>query len=466
VKQHFFQKSVLREYDVRGTTGVTIGEADAYALGRSLATLTAGRGGKTIAIGRDGRLSSPALADAAIRGIVDAGLTALDVGLGPTPMLYYAVHHLNADSGLMITGSHNPPQDNGFKMTWHDGPIYGAAIQQLGQIAADGSWISGTGTAAPHDVAQAYVTRLLQDAPTQAVNAGWDPGHGAAAAVINALVACLPGQHHVINGTVDGTFPAHHPDPTVDANLVQLQSLVVERTLDIGLAFDGDGDRLGAVDAQGRIVRADQFLSVLAAELLTRKPGSAIIGDVKCTQTLFDRIAAQGGKPDMWKTGHSLIKARMKETGAELAGEMSGHIFIRDGYYGFDDGLYAAIRLLAALQRLNLTLADALDGLPVTWATPELRIDCPEEAKFKIVAALVADLKAEGVAKGITVSDIDGARVATPDGWWLIRASNTQAILAARAESTSPAGLERLKDIMGSRLAAYGLTLREGTGGH
>jgi phosphomannomutase len=461
-RHHIFQKNILREYDVRGTTGVNIGEADAYAVGRALATLTAGRGGKTIAIGRDGRLSSPALADAAIRGVVDAGLAALDVGLGPTPMLYYAVQHMKADSGLMITGSHNPPQDNGFKMTWNDGPIYGATIQQLGQIAADGNWISGTGTTSQHEIRQHYIARLLQDAPTQAVNAGWDPGNGAAAAVTDALVAGLKGQHHVINGTVDGTFPAHHPDPTVDANLIQLQSLVADHKLDIGLAFDGDGDRLGAIDAKGRIVRADQFMTVLAAELLRRKPGSTIIGDVKCAQTMFDRIAALGGKSDMWKTGHSLIKARMKETGAELAGEMSGHIFIKDGYFGYDDGLYAAIRLLSSLERLNLTLADALDALPVTWATPELRIDCAEEVKFQIVDALVSQLKAEGTI----VSDMDGARVATPDGWWLIRASNTQALLVARAESTSPEGLERLKDIMASRLAAHGLTLGNGTGSH
>jgi phosphomannomutase len=462
MKHHIFQKNILREYDVRGTTGVNLGEADAYAIGRSLATLTAGRGGKTVAIGRDGRLSSPALAGAAMQGVVDAGLAALDIGLGPTPMLYYAVHHLKADSGLMITGSHNPPQDNGFKMTWNDGPIYGATIQQLGQIAADGSWTSGRGTTKQHEVAQAYVARLLQDAPTRAINAGWDPGNGAAAAVTDALVAGLKGQHPVINGTVDGTFPAHHPDPTVDANLVQLQSLVAEKKLDIGLAFDGDGDRLGAIDAQGRIVRADQFITVLAAELLARKPGSSIVGDVKCSQVMFDRITKLGGKPVMWKTGHSLIKAKMKETGAELAGEMSGHIFIKDGYYGYDDGLYAAIRLLSALERLNLTLGEALDALPVTWATPELRIDCPEDRKFPIVAALVAQLKAEGTV----VSDMDGARVATPDGWWLIRASNTQAILVARAESTSPEGLDRLKDIVASRLSAYGLSLGNGMGGH
>ncbi len=465
ISAHQFHKTILREYDVRGTMGTTLGEADAYALARALATRTAARGGTRVAIGRDGRLSSPALAAAAVSGVGDAGLEALDVGLGPTPLLYYAVQHLAADSGLMVTGSHNPPQDNGFKMTWRDGPIYGAEIQALGRIAAEGSWASasasGRGSSQSHDVSASYVARLLQEAPSAPVNAGWDPGNGAAGAVIDALVAGLKGRHPVINGTVDGTFPAHHPDPTVDANLVQLQALVASQKLDLGLAFDGDGDRLGAIDGAGRIVRADQYMILLAAELLARKPGSSIVGDVKCSRVMFDRIAALGGKPVMWKTGHSLIKAKMKESGAELAGEMSGHIFFKDGYYGYDDGLFAAVRLLAALERLGTSLGDALDQLPVTYATPELRIDCPEERKFVVVADLIARLKASGAS----VSDIDGARVDTPDGWWLIRASNTQAILVARAESTSTAGLDRLKDILASQLAAVGLTL-DGAGGH
>jgi phosphomannomutase len=460
ISSHAFHPNILREYDVRGTMGKTLSDADAYALARALATLTASRGGKTVAIGRDGRLSSPALAQAAVAGVRDAGLMALDVGLGPTPMLYFSVHHLKADSGLMITGSHNPPQDNGFKMTWNDGPIYGTAIQALGKIASEGSWLTGQGRSETHEVAGAYVARLLQDAPSGAVNAGWDPGNGAAAAVTDAVIAGLKGRHPIINGTVDGTFPAHHPDPTVDANLVQLQALVADQKLDLGLAFDGDGDRLGAIDAQGRIVRADQYMTVLAADLLARKPGSSIVGDVKCSRVMFDRIAELGGKPVMWKTGHSLIKAKMKESGAELAGEMSGHIFFKDGYYGYDDGLFAAIRLMAALERLQLSLGDAFDQLPVTYATPELRIDCAEERKFAIVADLVGKLKAEGAS----VSDIDGARVDTPDGWWLIRASNTQAILVARAESTSKAGLDRLLDALASRLTPVGLSLDAGAG--
>jgi phosphomannomutase len=460
--RHDFHTDILREYDVRGTMGVSLSEADAYALARSLATLTALRGGSRVAIGRDGRLSSPALAQAAVQGVVDAGLTALDVGMGPTPMLYFAVHHLTADSGLMITGSHNPPQDNGFKMTWNDGPVYGAEIQKLGQFAKDGAWASGTGARESHEIAHTYVDRLLADAPAEPVNAGWDPGNGAAGAVIDALVAGLKGQHHVINGVVDGSFPSHHPDPTVDANLVQLQELVATKHLDIGLAFDGDGDRLGVIDAKGRIVRADLFMTVMAAELLKRHPGASIIGDVKCSKLMFDSIAQNGGVAIMGKTGHSLIKAKMKETGAALAGEMSGHIFFKDGYYGYDDGLYASVRLLTALERLGVTLGDAMDALPVTFATPELRIDCAEDQKFRIVSELVARLKAQGAA----VSDIDGARVDTADGWWLIRASNTQAILVARAESTTAAGLDRLTETLAGHLQLAGLVLPAGGGGH
>ncbi len=463
ITSHSFHPTILREYDVRGTMGVSLSTADAYALARSLASATKDRGGSRIAIGRDGRLSSPDLAAAALDGVRDGGLVGLDVGLGPTPMLYYAVHHLKADSGLMITGSHNPPNDNGFKMAWADGPLYGAAITDLGVRAVQGDWSSGAGSIEAHpEVMAAYVARVIQDAPKHAVNAGWDPGNGAAGAVIDAIVAAMPGRHHIINGTVDGTFPAHHPDPTVDANLVQLRALVAEHSLDIGLAFDGDGDRLGTLDSRGRIVRADQYMTVLARDVLARNPGAAIVGDVKCSKVMFDEIRKYGGLPVMWKTGHSLIKAKMKELHAALAGEMSGHIFYADGYYGFDDGLYAAIRLLSALENLGVTLAEAHDALPVTFATPELRIDCAEDQKFGVISTLVAKLKAEGAS----VSDIDGARVDTPDGWWLLRASNTQAVLVGRCESTSAEGLERLMDTLAGHLAPAGLELPAEGAGH
>lgn len=457
---HSFHPSLLREYDVRGTTEKTLFEADAYALGRSLATAVARRGGSKIAVGRDGRLSSPRLAAEVVRGITETGVTALDIGMGPTPMLYFAIQHLQADAGIMITGSHNPPADNGFKMAWRDGSIYGAMIQDLGRLAATGDWQKGTGATETHDVRAAYVARLLQGLDFDAnMVVGWDPGNGAGGAVLGDLIAQLPGTHYVINAEVDGTFPAHHPDPTVDANLVQLQQLVADKQCHLGIAFDGDADRIGAIDGHGAILRADRLMMLFATDVLARRPGATIVADVKCSQQLFDHVTTRGGMALMWKTGHSLIKAKMKETGSPLAGEMSGHIFFADDYYGYDDALYAGLRMLAALHRTGQTLAAFAASLPSSISTPELRIACTDEAKFKLVSEIVARVKATGA----NVSDLDGARVKTADGWWLIRASNTQAVLVARAESDSQAGLDRLLGTLAKELATVGLELPHDT---
>jgi phosphomannomutase len=442
--QHQFHPRILREYDVRGTMGVSLSTADGYALGRALATkvaATAGAGAR-IGVGYDGRLSSPDLAQAVVEGIVAAGLVAVPVGLGPTPMLYFAIPNLGLDAGIMVTGSHNPPQDNGFKIALSSGPFYGAALQELGAIAAQGSWRSGVGSIAPADVFEAYINRLCQE-EAGALHVGWDPGNGAAGNVVQALTKRLGGVHRLINETIDGTFPAHHPDPTEDHNLLQLQALVAEHKLGLGLAFDGDGDRLGCIDETGRIVRADQFMMVLAADVLRERPGATIVGDVKCSQAMFDEIGRLGGT------------AKMKETGAPLAGEMSGHIFFADRYYGFDDALYAALRLMGALTRSGRSLKQAIDALPIQVATPEIRIPCAEEDKFGIIERLVARLQAQGAR----VSAIDGARVATPQGWWLLRASNTQAVLVARAEANSPQGLNQLVDILNTELAREGLAI-------
>jgi phosphomannomutase len=452
--QHQFHPRILREYDVRGTLGVSLSAGDGYALGRALATKVANQVGANarIGVGYDGRLSSPELAQAVVEGIVAAGLVAVPIGLGPTPMLYFAIPHLGLDAGIMVTGSHNPPQDNGFKIALSTGPFYGSALQELGQIAAQGSWRTGQGSIAPAPVFDAYINRLCQE-EAGSLRVGWDPGNGAAGQVIEALTKRLGGTHSLINAEIDGTFPAHHPDPTEDHNLVQLQALVRAQHLDLGLAFDGDGDRLGCIDATGRIVRADQFMMVLAADLLAAQPGATIVGDVKCSQLMFDQIAKLGGTPLMWKTGHSLIKAKMKETGAPLAGEMSGHIFFADRYYGFDDGIYAALRLMGALTRAKQSLKSLIDALPVQVATPEIRIPCADEEKFAIIERLVARLQAQGAR----ISAIDGARVATPQGWWLLRASNTQAVLVARAEASSAQGLEQLIAILNTELAHEGL---------
>jgi phosphomannomutase len=458
---HAFNPQILREYDIRGTMGKSLSEADAYAIGRTFASQVKADGGQRVAVGRDGRLSSPGLADAVVQGVVDAGLTAYPIGMGPTPMLYFAVQHLGTDGGIMVTGSHNPPQDNGFKMALKHRPFYGADIKALGRIAGEGSWSSGTGAVEPISVFDAYIDRLASEA-SGAVDVAWDPGNGAAGDATVALTRRLAGKHILLNEVVDGTFPAHHPDPTEDHNLVQLQDAVKAHGCALGIAFDGDGDRIGAIDETGRIVRADQFMMILAEDVLREVPGATIVGDVKCSQTLFDHIAAKGGQPLMWKTGHSLVKAKMKETGAPLAGEMSGHIFFAHRYYGYDDALYAAMRLLGALTRAGRSLKDFADSFPVSLSTPELRIPCEEDAKFQVIADLVASLKAQGAR----VTDIDGARVATDDGWWLLRASNTQAVLVARAEATSPAGLDRLLSALSERLHAVGLSLPTGPAGH
>ncbi len=451
---HRFDPTILREYDIRGIVGETLREDDARALGQVFATMIRRDGGRRIALGYDGRLSSPALAAALAEGLRAAGADVLRIGCGPTPMLYYAVHELSADGGIMVTGSHNPPDYNGFKMMRGEKPVYGAMIRELGAMAAGADAERGHGGL--HDVAvfADYVERLLADFDGTAMKVVWDPGNGAAGAAVEALVARLPGRHRVINGEIDGTFPNHHPDPTVEANLAQLKSAVTQGGFDLGFAFDGDGDRIGAVDRFGRVVWGDQLLLILARHLLKEMPGATIIADVKASQVLFDGIAAAGGTPLMWKTGHSLIKTRMAETGAPLAGEMSGHIFFKHRFYGHDDALYAAVRLLNAIAAEGGDLAALRDGLPKLVNTPELRFPCPEEKKQPVIETVRARL----AARGAKVIAVDGVRVIEPEGWWLLRASNTQDVLVARVEAADEAGLDRLKDDLKAALAAAGIT--------
>ena len=349
-KGHGFDPVVLREYDIRGIVGETLSEADARAVGRSLGTLVARAGGRLVAVGYDGRLTSPALEAAVVEGVTECGLTALRIGRGPTPALYFAAHLLEADAGIMVTGSHNPPSHNGFKMVLGGKPFWGKDIQTLGAAARVGDWVSGKGRALSVDIMGAYVARLCTGYRAQrGLTVVWDAGNGAAGDVVAALAPMLPGRHILLNEKIDGTFPAHHPDPTVEKNLVQLKEAVAAHKADFGVAFDGDGDRLGAVDGKGRVIWGDQLLGLLARDVLARHPGAAIVADVKASQVLFDEIARLGGRPVMCATGNSIVKARMRELGAPLAGEMSGHIMFADRYYGFDDGVYAAVRLLDAV---------------------------------------------------------------------------------------------------------------------
>lgn len=450
---HQFDPTSLREYDIRGIVGKTLGVEDARAIGRGFATLLRRAGGTRVAVGRDGRVSSPELEAALVAGLTASGVDVVRIGLGPTPMLYYAEATLEVDGGIQITGSHNPGDYNGFKMVFQHRPFFGADIQTLGRMAAEGDWEEGSGTVADADILDDYVGRLLAGYAGGSFRIGWDCGNGAAGPVIEKLVKLIPGEHHTLFTDVDGNFPNHHPDPTEEKNLAHLKALVAEKCLDFGLAFDGDGDRIGAIDGQGRVIWGDQLLSILAEPVLRKAPGATIIADVKASQALYDRIAQLGGQPLMWKTGHSLIKTKMKETGAPLAGEMSGHIFFAQDYYGFDDAQYAAVQLINAVHLIGRSMSEIRSAMPAIVNTPEMRFQVDESRKFAVIDEVLARLKAEGA----DVNDTDGARVNTPDGWWLLRASNTQDVLVARAEARDEAALARLLAMIDAQLAASGL---------
>src|SRR6202790_4397573 len=454
---HRFDPTILREYDIRGIVGTTLFAADATAIGRAFAATLAETEGRRVAVGYDGRLTSPELEAALVEGLAARGADVVRIGRGPTPMLYFAAATLKVDGGIMVTGSHNPPDHNGFKMVLGGKPFYAEAIQRLGALAALPDASSGArGKVEEHSVFDDYVARLARDYDGgRPLNVAWDPGNGATGDVVARLTKELPGTHHLINATIDGHFPAHHPDPTVPENLVQLQQEVARHGCDLGIAFDGDGDRIGVVDAKGRIFWGDQLMIVLARDVLTRHPGAPILADVKASQVLFDEIAQMGGHPVMAATGHSLIKAKLAEIGAPLAGEMSGHIFFADGYYGFDDAIYVAVRLLGILSRSTHSLAEMRDRLPSVVNTPELRFACPDTRKFEVVREVRERLRKAAAE----TTDIDGVRVRTADGWWLLRASNTQAVLVARAESATEEGLARLKSELAAELAASGVEL-------
>lgn len=464
---HTFHPTTLREYDIRGIIGETLGAEDAYAIGRGFATLLRRAGGSKVAVGYDGRLSSPMLEEALVRGLNDSGVDAVRIGMGPTPMLYYAEASIDeVQGGIQITGSHNPANYNGFKMVFMGLPFFGAEIQRLGTMAAAGDWIDGEGGHERIEILDAYIDRLIEgidglSGETLAgLRIGWDAGNGAAGPALELLAKKLPGEHHLLYTEVDGSFPNHHPDPTEEHNLADLKALVAAKNLHFGIAFDGDGDRIGAVDGEGRVIWGDQLLMIYAEDLLRQVPNSTIIADVKASQALFDRISQLHGKPLMWKTGHSLIKSKMKQTGSPLAGEMSGHVFFAHQYYGFDDALYAAVRLIAASARLGKSVTQLRGEMPAMINTPELRFQVDESRKF----AAIAEVKARLAESGAQVDDTDGVRVNTADGWWLLRASNTQDVLVARAESSSEAGLARLMEQIEGQLAASGLALTPSAG--
>lgn len=455
-------QKVFREYDIRGVYGQTITPELAYQVGRAFGTEVRLTEGSRVCVGRDGRLSTPALTTELVRGLMETGLEVTLLDVGPTPMTYFASHTLEMDGAVMITGSHNPADQNGFKMVLQGQSFWGSQVQGLYERIRKQDFYPVTsahfGRQKPLSISNRYVDFLANSfhdfyASGRPLRVAWDPGHGAAGQVVADLVKKLPGDHFLINETIDGRFPAHHPDPTVAQNLTQLQGLVLQEKCDLGVAFDGDGDRLGVIDDQGTILWGDEFLVLLAQEVLKENPGATIIADVKASQSFFDAVQEMGGRPLMWKTGHSLIKTKMKETQAPLAGEMSGHIFFADRYFGFDDGVYAALRMMGICATSLTKLSAWHQGRPARENTPEIRLVCEKQDKFEIVREVTQKLK----SSDSRLSLIDGVRVVSESGWWLLRASNTQDVLVVRAESTSKEQLKSLIHEVQSHLLPYGL---------
>ncbi len=463
--QHHFHPSILRAYDIRGVVGVTLHDHDAYMIGLGFAATLRGDGGKAVVIGRDGRITSPDLSTALARGLVDGGMTVTDIGISPTPKLYYADIKLNADGAIQITGSHNPPNHNGFKMVRRHKPFFGDDIQALGRHVAKGVAPAIGGSLTQIDVQADYINALLDAAGDlngiDDMNIVWDCGNGAAGPTTIDITARLKGNHHVLFADIDGTFPNHHPDPADPETLELLRRAMIKHDAILGIGFDGDGDRIGLIDGKGRPVTGDLLTAYLARPILRRIAGAEVVFDVKSSLTALDAVTAMGGKPSLWKTGHSHMKMRLKETGAPIAGEMSGHIFIADGYFGFDDAIFAALAVLRETIASGETVTEFIDSLADTYATPELRIACRDDIKFDIVAKVIANTLSSPDTDTLECIDIDGIRVTCPKGWWLIRASNTGAELVVRAEGRNEADRDILKKRIAARLAEAGLDWRE-----
>ncbi|HWR52151.1 MAG TPA: phosphomannomutase/phosphoglucomutase [Bryobacteraceae bacterium] len=423
--------TIFREYDIRGVADRDLEDSGIEQLGRAIGTYVRRRSGQHVAVGRDTRLSSPRLRDALVRGLTAAGCDVSDVGVVPTPVLYYAVFHLKTDGAVMITGSHNPPEYNGFKVVHNGSTIHGDEIQEIRRIIERGDFETGAGSVTAVDAETPYVDEVAaQFALPRRVKVVCDAGNGTAGPVLHRILERLNVESTEMYFEMDGRFPNHHPDPTLPETIETLVETVRSTGADLGVAFDGDADRIGAVDEKGQILWGDMLLLVYAREILTRKPGATFIGEVKCSQVMYDEIERLGGKAIMYKTGHSLIKGKMKETRAELAGEMSGHMFFADRYYGFDDALYAACRLIEIVSRSGKPLSGQLEGLPAMVATPEIRVDCADEVKFDVVRHVAERFRATH-----NVVDIDGVRVLFDKGWGLVRASNTQPVLVTRFEA-------------------------------
>lgn len=433
--------NVFREYDVRGVVNQDLNEEFVFDLGRAIGTYAIGHNVKSMSIGRDCRLSSDAYHNFLIKGLSSCGIETIDIGLCATPMLYFSIRHLKTDGGVMITGSHNPPEFNGFKICIGNDTIYGENIQELRKIIEKGQYSTGQATAKSQDISGEYENYLFKNvAINKKLKVIVDAGNGVGGRFALPLLKRLGCDVTAIYCEPDGHFPHHFPDPTVEDNLTDLIKLVGEEKADLGIAFDGDADRIGVISDKGEIIWGDKLLLLFARYILEEKPGSAIIGEVKCSQVLYDDIKKHSGRPIMWKAGHSLIKAKMKEEGAVLGGEMSGHIFFADRYFGYDDAIYAALRLLEILSRTGEKISSLLSDVPETFATPEIRIDCPDDKK----AAVVNKIK-NHYRNTPGLIDIDGVRIPFNDGWALVRSSNTQPVIVLRFEASSVNSLQLIR---------------------
>ncbi len=441
---------MFREYDIRGKVDEDLTVEVAEAIGKAYGTMIKRSGGKRVVSGRDGRLSGPKLHNALIKGILSSGVDVVDIGITPTPVMYFSLFHLpEIDGGIQVTGSHNPPEFNGFKICVGKETIYGEQIQELRELIEKQDFETGRASKEDFDILPHYLSYLEKNielsCPLKIV---LDCGNGVTSLTAPHIFRSLGCEVISLYCEVDGTFPNHFPDPVVEKNIVELRKTVMEKGASFGVGYDGDGDRIGVVDDQGNILWGDQLMIIFAREILKGHPGAPIIGEVKCSQVMYDEIANLGGRPIMWKTGHSLIKNKMKEEKALLAGEMSGHIFFADRYFGFDDAVYASLRLAEIIAKSDTPLSKMLEYLPRMVSTPEIRIECPDEKKFEIVKCLTELLKKEGYK----VIDIDGARVVFEDGWGLVRASNTQPVLVLRFEAKEEKRLEEIRRLIQGKL--------------
>lgn len=435
---------IFREYDIRGRVDPDLTPDKVDRLGRALGAYFHRHGAQSLALAQDCRESSPDIAAHLAQVLVESGCQVIDIGVCPTPVLYFAIRQLQAAGGVMVTASHNPPEFNGFKVCLGNHTIFGAEIQKIGRMAEAGDRVSGRGSRESREMIPTYLDYLCRNLQiARPLRVGIDGGHGTAGPVALAFLQKMGCPTFPLYCEMDGRFPVHPPDPTIPANLADLQRLVHEESLDLGVAYDGDGDRLGVIGPQGEIIWGDELMVLFARDILQHHPGATIMGEVKCSQRLYDDIARHGGRPLMWKTGHSLIKQKMQEEKALAAGEMSGHLFFADRYFGFDDAVYATGRLLEILAATDLTISELLADLPATVTTPEIRWDCPDEVKFQVV-----DNIRRRVTGTYAFVDIDGVRLEFPDGWGLIRASNTQPALVLRYEAATPERLNEIKEIV------------------